>query len=440
MIYSTLIPACTKPILKKLYLLFTYRNANMARGKAIKFRNDKHIASINYNTSKSADLQRHWDASQSGLILGVRRASGDKRQTGKKIWQVRCDVNRNGNIKQSILKIGEFPAMGLDEARAVAAKVRASNGRTRGAGTNTSLNTLFDEILAPTKTGEGVRFPLQKTSHRYQHTLRLNYEKHVNPVIGDVPIREITGDHWRDIIDNLRYEQNKRGAASHILNICNVIYRNLKSHADKGVRSIPNPIKDENIDIGTFDRDRHLTMNELAQLWNGFPNNDIHQTITRVLILTGLRISEVLRMRWSNLENNEWIVGIKGEMKYKKTAHHLPLSPTLLAAIEPMRAMGSPWVFKGNSGGHIQPSTYWQQLQKYAKRTRTEPIYAHLFRHTFMTLKSDAGIEFIDAEFVQHHRITSTGMKYDHSQHIMEKTRALNLWIDHLKNNGVIHD
>lgn len=127
-------------------------------------------------------------------------------------------------------------------------------------------------------------------------------------------------------------------------------------------------------------------------------------------------------MRWAN---DEWIVGAKGVMKNKASAHHLPLTPALRKAIEPMRAMRSEWVFAGNMGKHISTGAYYTAIQKYIERTKCEKFSAHVFRHTFMTLKSNAGVEFLDAKFVVHHSIKSTGAVYDHSQHLIVKERAL---------------
>lgn len=410
--------------------------------------NLKDIDKIKYSARKNAPtLQRHWDALQPGLILAVRSAPGDKRQTGRKVWQVRCDVTRDGVKKQSIIKIGEFPAMGLVQARAKAAELRdaAEQGtdvkkQARSAGVGTTLDTLFDEITRPPKQGQGVRYPMQESSPRYRYTMERNYAKHIQPVLGHIAIGKITDDHWRDIIDNLRYDQNKRGAASNVLALCNVIYKNLrKGHPDKSIRKIHNPLAgDDKPDIGKFTRDRHFTVDELADLWLDFSDNEIHQAITRVLILSGQRISEVLRMRWDDMESGEWVVGKKGTMKNKASAHHLPLTPALLKAIEPMREYGSEWVFKGNVGKHLSPGAYYSAIQNYIKRTGCEKFSAHVFRHSFMTLKSNAGVEYLDAEFVVHHSIKSTGAVYDHSQHLMEKERALTLWADYLQEQGIV--
>ena len=47
-------------------------------------------------------------------------------------------------------------------------------------------------------------------------------------------------------------------------------------------------------------RDRVLTDNELATVWNGLPEND-YGRIVHLLILTGCRRDEIGSLRWSEI-------------------------------------------------------------------------------------------------------------------------------------------
>ena len=426
------------------------------KGKAVNLKDDGRIDAIKWSARKQAngkpppEVQRHWDAVQPGLILAVRRAPGDKRQTGRKTWQLRFDTIEEGRKKQSIVKIGNFPAMGLIKARERAAELRenAQEGhdvkstlKSGSAGLDTTVSELFDQFCSPPKKkAKETRFPLYATSKQYRYGIEKNFHAHVEPVFGHLPIGKVTEQHWINVIDRLRYEEGLPGAASNVLNVCGVFYKNLKRHADPAIKKIRNPVDRDSIKSFNFKRDRVLDIEELKALWNGF-DNELHQSITRVLILTGQRISEVLRMRWDRMVMDDdteiWIVGTKGEMKVKDSAHHLPLTDPIKTAIAPMHEFGSEWVYPGNNDKALSHGAYLLALGRYIKRAGCEHFTPHTLRHTFMTLKSKAGVNYFDAETVMHHSLQSTGAKYDHSQHLHEKERALNQWADYLKRRGI---
>jgi hypothetical protein len=252
------------------------------KGLAKNLKSDTHAAAIKWSAKKKPNgnpappLQRHWDSVQPGLILAVRRSPG-KNETGRKVWQVRANsiIEKTGKQSQSILKLGNFPAMGLDQARAKAALIReqANIGADvkitqQSNGLDTTVNTLFEAMFDLPRNGVA-RYPLQKRSAGYRYALEKTYYKHIAPQLGKMRIKDVTAEHWRDlIIEDVFLTQNKRGSASVLLGLCSTFYRNLKFHADPAIRTLENPLRGSPLaeKIGKFTRDRVLTIQELAYL------------------------------------------------------------------------------------------------------------------------------------------------------------------------------
>ncbi len=403
--------------------------ATTGRGKAIYLKDDNSIHQIKHNPRGPIGLQRTWDALVPGLILAVRPAPSG-RGTGKKTWSLRYDIKG----KQSILKIGDYPATGLDEARALAGKLKqaASDGQDvkailkyGAAGTGTTVKELFEHILREST------YPFHTTSSRYQYAMDKSFRKHIYPAFGSVPIGKVNRGHWKQLIVKLRKE-GKNGTALTVVSLAGLLYKNLAEHADEQIAQLINPLKIQPINIPKAVRDRVFTNKELQLLWEGF-EDPIHRSITRILILTGQRVNDVLRSRWELIENDIWVVGQKGEMKNKNSAHHLPLTKAIRREFKSMKEYGSDWVFKGYRG-HYSYSGFLSALHRLKDEHDLPPFAAHTFRHTFMTRGlDDADLDYIEAERVLHHTLGTMGDKYAHGQALKYKKRALKQWAKYLR-------
>jgi len=129
-------------------------------------------------------------------------------------------------------------------------------------------------------------------------------------------------------------------------------------------------------------RDRFVTPDELPKLWTalGADPNRFVRVAFLVAILTGARKSEVLEMRWSDLDftQNTWRI----EHTKANRAHLLPLPVSAMREIRKLpRFEGNPHVFPGRWGRNhlVNVSKPWSRIRKAAG---LDDVWIHDLRRT----------------------------------------------------------
>jgi integrase len=129
-------------------------------------------------------------------------------------------------------------------------------------------------------------------------------------------------------------------------------------------------------------RDRFVTLDELPRLWAALrkePNPYVRATFL-VGLLTGARRSEVLTMRWADLDLRQSIWTIPDTKAGRQ--HVIPLAgPALNEILALPRIEGNPYVFCGRWGrSHlVNVSKPWRRIRKQAK---LEDVRIHDLRRT----------------------------------------------------------
>jgi hypothetical protein len=135
---------------------------------------------------KGAGLQRVWDSVQAGLNVRVY-------PTGKKVFYIR--FNEHG--KQRLRKLGDFPALSLENARSDAAEIRkkAKEGITAAATVRITMGELWEEITRNTV------YPFHSNASSTQKNYLIYWNSYIT--FKDLPVTEIKAKHWRSL--NLDY-------------------------------------------------------------------------------------------------------------------------------------------------------------------------------------------------------------------------------------------
>jgi len=149
-----------------------------------------------------------------------------------------------------------------------------------------------------------------------------------------------------------------------------------------------------------------LTMDEIKQLAATPCKSAVLKSAALFSCLTGLRISDIIQLRWSDIiigEDNGWCMHIVTQ-KTKEDAF-LPLSDEALALCGE-RSQGR--VFKGLSKGvvtfNLKP---WIQAAGITKH-----VTFHSFRHSFATLQVAAGTDIYTVSRLLTHRNVTTTQVY----------------------------
>ncbi|WP_372750966.1 tyrosine-type recombinase/integrase [Labilibaculum sp.] len=170
---------------------------------------------------------------------------------------------------------------------------------------------------------------------------------------------------------------------------------------------IPENINDflEKIDYEDTKKE-YLTLEELKQLANTPCKIPVLKSASLFASLTGLRISDILKLDWSEIilaSDDGYCMRIRTEKTETETT--LPLSE------EALELCGTPSlgkVFKG-----LERTMVYQPLKKWvADAGITKNITFHCFRHTFATLQIAAGTDIYTVSKMLTHKNVSTTQIY----------------------------
>lgn len=186
-------------------------------------------------------------------------------------------------------------------------------------------------------------------------------------------------------------------------------------------------------------RSRYLDDAEIGAAWRASGKLPTpHRQFYRMLMLTGLRLSEVREGEWSefNFAAKEWTIPA-ARMKGKNgTAqeHIVPLTPHMLAVLSELsRGARGPFVFSVNGGlspiaknmkrKHLLDKAIAEDLGD-----RTKHFVNHDLRRTLRTRGRKLGIGADIGEAILAHRRVGVAGIYDHDDRLDERRKAHELW------------
>jgi integrase len=176
-------------------------------------------------------------------------------------------------------------------------------------------------------------------------------------------------------------------------------------------------------------RERVLTDQELAAIWNASGRPFGYDKIVRLLICLGCRRQELGSMVWSEIEDGVWT--IPAHRAKNGRAHDLPLLPIATDIINSVpRLVGRDQLFgtRGTFGG-------WSRCKEdLDRRCGVTGWRLHDIRRTFSTRLHDLGVAPHVVEQILNHQSHrgQVGGRYNKSRYEREVRAALALWEDHL--------
>ena len=201
-------------------------------------------------------------------------------------------------------------------------------------------------------------------------------------------------------------------------------------------------------------RDRVLTDDELVALWRSTRSGYPFQPLFRLLLLTGLRLNEVARARWSEIDRKAGLWTIPADrMKGKNgraKAHSVPLTRGILEVLDSLpRFRSGDFLFSASFG--TKPAWVSDKAKKRLDarmlltlralaRTRGEDpakvslaFRSHDIRRTLRTGLSKLRIPRDVAEAVLGHVAGGIIAVYDQHNYEDEKREALERWEGRLR-------
>ena len=141
----------------------------------------------------------------------------------------------------------------------------------------------------------------------------------------------------------------------------------------------------------------------------------------RLLMLTGCRRSEILNLRWDDVDHTSRELRLRDA---KTGPRMVPLTTPALRVLDGIeRSKGTPWVFPGQNGASrpLNLTSYWERIRT---RAGLDDVRIHDLRHSYASraLALGEGLSAI-GKLIGHSKISTTA-RYAHLMRDAEKAAA----------------
>jgi site-specific recombinase XerD len=158
-----------------------------------------------------------------------------------------------------------------------------------------------------------------------------------------------------------------------------------------------------------------LSPEEVARLLKAVPGLR-ERAAMEIAYATGLRLSEVLHLKLSDIDSQRMILRV--EQGKGKKDRNVMLSPALLETLRTYWRQCRPrvWLFPGHRGKRPLHETVFQRAFKQAKHEAgiTKPVSFHSLRHSFATQLLESGVNVRTIQALLGHRSLGTTQRYTH--------------------------
>ncbi len=347
-----------------------------------------------------------------------------KRGKRRKLWvarwwedMIRPD-NSLGRVRRSEVlgPVSEIPSQ--REAR----KLLEVRLRSINQGTHRPQSTLHFEQFVRDHWEPGV-LPLLKPSSAKWYGLLLR--RHVLPFFGRMPLCEIQR---REVQTYLVGKRKAGCSSSYVQGLRTVLSKVLQTALEWGYLET-NPVR--GIRLGGYAPVRELVVlspQQVQQLLAALP--EPCRTIVLLLVLTGLRIGELLALRWKHVDLSRGVIRVQetvsangcfGTPKTRSSKRDVPMSAPVIEALLSYQQRCDNY----DSGTLLftsrnrTPLNYTHLLARVlhpmCKRLGLPPATWHSFRHTHGTLLGEVGESLRTAQAILGHSDLDTTLKvYTH--------------------------
>jgi integrase len=311
-----------------------------------------------------------------------------------------------GSAKPERITLGRFPAMTVEQARSKAAQLNAAveNGENpntplKHQKTEPVLLELFEDFILHKRNKKGGHLSA-KTVLEYRKSFANYLEPWAKRKLSKITPAEMSSLHMKLGKDRPTTANRTMALVSSLYNF-GILERSypITNPAEK-IRKYP-----EN------ERDRFLYPDELPRFFNALADeeNPDMRDYFLLALLTGVRKSNILAMRWDeiNLKRSEWRIITKGN-----SAQTVTLSPEVVEILsERQQAANSEWVFPGTgkTGHLVEPKKGWQRL---LDRAGLSDLRIHDLRRTLGSWQAKTGASLLTIGKSLNHKSTQSTAIY----------------------------
>lgn len=367
------------------------------------------IAAITLNPGQSERIV--WDAEVQGF--------GYRLRGGRGTWVIRPP--RAGG-KSSLFTLGAADAISLTEAR-TAAKTRLAQAAL---GDSPAL-ARREQRAAAVVTLESILTRYEcEAKDRMRASSLANLRTHV-------------GKHWQPLHDRPLASIRRADIATRLQEISQGSGKHAAVRARRMLSSVfawavaegmvdANPVTGTRPAAEEVRRERVLSSSELAAIWKGVSDDDFGRII-KLLMLTGMRRSEVAEMRWSELDLDGAMWRLPGSRTKNKRPHEVPLSHAAIEILQQVAQRSERDLVFGNGSGGF--SGFSKSKKALDDELGLEDWHIHDLRRTAATGMADLGVlpHVVEAALnhVSGHKAGVAGI-YNRATYSPEKRDALDRW------------
>ncbi len=324
-----------------------------------------------------------------------------------------CKVN--GKARR--ITLGRHGSLSADEAREQAAKLIEQMSARRLPSKRSTQAPTLKELLA-----------LYLDRRHLRPTTVLNYKRVINGCLADwldKPITMITEEMVQTRHKDLAKTNHmgtmghhQANAAMHVLSrMLNYAADNLQSPDGQPAISL-NPVgklTQNKLWYKTNRRELVVPDHKLASWYQAVMSleSPMVRDYLLLLVLTGLRRTEAISLKWSDVDFGEQTLTIPAEISKNHREHKLPLSDFILTILahRKIQAGNSQWVFPRADIDQFMAYPY-DAIQVAAKRAGC-PFTPHALRRTFCSVAARAGVgHHLIRKLVNHTQVLDVAHKY----------------------------
>jgi integrase len=223
-------------------------------------------------------------------------------------------------------------------------------------------------------------------------------DAHLNPAFGETHLRQIT----RDAVQSFLQAKTRSGLSWKTISLIRTAFGTIIEAAVMQDFLTDNPVRKTRLPRrGPVEEKAPIETERVKELIEKLAEPS--RSIVSLLAMTGLRIGELLALRWQDVELQNGFLSVRqtvyeghfDEPKSKRSKRRIPLGPICVetfAALKPTEAAPSALVFSARNGSPLcRRNLLNRQLKPVAKKLKLTGVNWHWFRHAHATLLDSTG-------------------------------------------------
>lgn len=352
---------------------------------------------------------------------------------GSKLWRWRYYFQE----KPQMLALGKYPAVSLAQARRLRDEAREKAKEGKQLTREKKLQKLRNQHKGENSFAKvAIRWMEAKhadLNEKYTKQCRARMEEHIFPMIGDLPIADITIPDVVQVVEKI----GNRGTIETAKRMKQLMGQIFRYAAQRGLCQ-HNPAADLRDILPTAEEKHHACIhpNEFPQLLKAMSarEDDMTKAAMQLLALTFVRTGELIGAEWSEIDWNreEWHIP-KERMKMRRP-HVVPLSRQALEIL---------WELKKKTGErthiffsaaakdkHISNGAVLMALRRMGYRGR---MTGHGFRTMASTILNEKNYpsDWIERQLAHEDDDKIRGA-YNRAEHLLERKKMMQEYADYL--------